>query len=310
MKRAFWGILWAGAWLAALPANAAVFASDATAGGVVLREGFGARALGMGSAFTAVADDAACLSWNPAALIRNPGTNAEASHLTGFDGSAYDQLAYTQNFGAIGLGAGVSSLRCGMMSLDHPDGTVSSVQSENDLVGVLGLGVNIRENLAFGMNVKFLQSTLAETDTARSVMTDMGILLDLKSGYTAGFSLQNFGSDLKYQQTGDPLPALATIGLSYRLTLLPGLNALFAGDIVQANDAQTAYHFGAEYAFSGAPDEFSRCFFLRLGYKLGEDLAGSTVGFGFKWEDFSLNYAWGAMGSFEALQKISLDVHW
>jgi hypothetical protein len=303
MKRALWGFILAGTWLSTVPAMAAVFTSDSTAGGVVLREGFGARALGMGSAFTSVADDAACLNWNPAGLIRNPGTQVEASHLTGFDASDYDQLAYTQNFGTIGLGAGVSSLRGGMMSLDHPDGTVSNVQSENDVVGLLGLGVNIRENLAFGVNVKFLQSTLAETNTARSVMTDMGILLDLKGGYMAGFSLQNFGYNLKFQDGSDPLPVVATVGFSYRLELLRGINGLFAGDLIKASDAQTTYHFGAEY-------EFGRIFFLRVGVKLGEDLGGSTAGFGFKWENFAVNYGWADMGSFNALQKVSLDVHW
>jgi hypothetical protein len=303
MKRAAWGALLACAWLAAAPAMASVFASDSTAGGIVLREGFGARAMGMGSAFTAVADDAACLDWNPAGLIRNPGTNVEASHLEGFDNSAYDQLAYTQNLGVIGLGAGLTNLRGGMMSLDHPDGTASNVQSENDLLALVGLGVNIRENLTFGMNVKFLQSTLAETDTAESIMTDMGIMLDLKNGYLAGFSLQNFGADLKYQQVADPLPGVATIGFSYHLEFTPGITGLFAGDIVKASDAQTAFHFGAEYSFA-------RFFFLRVGVKLGEDLGSSTAGFGFKWENFSMDYAWADMGSFSGLQKVSLDVHW
>jgi hypothetical protein len=257
----------------------------------------------MGSAFTAVADDAACLDWNPAGLIRNPGSNLEAGHLGGIDGSTYDQLAYTQNLGPVGVGAGLSSLRGGPMNLDQADGTGREVQSENDLVGVIGLGVNIRDNLAFGMNVKFLQSTLAETDTARSIMTGMAILLDLSSGYMAGFSLQNFGSGLKYQQAADPVPIIMTLALSYHLEFTPGITGLFAGDIVKAADSQTEYHLGAEYGFG-------RIFFLRLGCDLGEDLGGSTAGFGCKWENFSVNYGWADMGSFNSKQKISLDVHW
>jgi hypothetical protein len=302
MSRPFLAVGLLAACLAA-PAAAANFSSDASAGGLLVREGFGARALGMGSAFTAVADDASCLSWNPAGMIRQSGSHLEAGHLDGFAQSAYDQLVYTQNLGFIAVGAGVSNLRGGLMRLDQPDGTVRDVQSENDFLGNLGLGVNITEIITFGLNVKYLQSTLAETDTARSVLTDMGIMLDLHGGYLAGFTLQNFGAGLKFQDAADPLPVTATIGLSHRLQLFPNINAVFAGDLVKSSDQQTVYHFGAEY-------EFAKIFFLRLGYKLGEDLGGSTAGFGVKWENFAVNYGWATLGSFGGQQKVSLDVAW
>jgi len=66
---------WLLALLAALQGAALpVCAGDELAGqpGAFLRMGVGARALGMGSAYVAFADDATSVYWNPAAIARKP----------------------------------------------------------------------------------------------------------------------------------------------------------------------------------------------------------------------------------------------
>ena len=52
---------------AVLMAATALFAGAFDKGGVT---GVGSRALGMGDAFTAVADDASCVDWNTAGLVQ------------------------------------------------------------------------------------------------------------------------------------------------------------------------------------------------------------------------------------------------
>ena len=44
------------------------FGSSSTSGGIVLKEGIGARPLGMAEAYTGVADDATGILWNPAGI--------------------------------------------------------------------------------------------------------------------------------------------------------------------------------------------------------------------------------------------------
>ncbi len=66
MKNWQQGILWAGVLAVLVPSF--VRAGEAgTAGALFLRTGLGARAAGMGEAFTAVAVDASSIYWNPAA---------------------------------------------------------------------------------------------------------------------------------------------------------------------------------------------------------------------------------------------------
>ena len=58
----------------------AAFADSAGGAGAYLKMGVGARALGMGSAFTAMADDATSAFWNPAGLARLQKGEASFMH--------------------------------------------------------------------------------------------------------------------------------------------------------------------------------------------------------------------------------------
>ena len=56
------------------------FAESAGQAGAYLKMGVGARALGMGSAFTAVADDSTASFWNPAGLAKMKKPEASFMH--------------------------------------------------------------------------------------------------------------------------------------------------------------------------------------------------------------------------------------
>lgn len=58
-----------------------------------LRIGIGARALGMGGAYVALADDGAAPFWNPAGLIRIPAVQVNLSHAPLFNGLAQHNYA-------------------------------------------------------------------------------------------------------------------------------------------------------------------------------------------------------------------------
>ena len=62
-------------------ANAAGFAKVGTFGGQFLKIGVSARATGMGSAFTGVADDATAVFWNPGGLVNVLGNEVSLNHV-------------------------------------------------------------------------------------------------------------------------------------------------------------------------------------------------------------------------------------
>ena len=59
-----------------------------------LNVGVGARGLGMGGAYTALADDANALYWNPAGLSKLEKREFTASHAELFENTWLDFLAY------------------------------------------------------------------------------------------------------------------------------------------------------------------------------------------------------------------------
>ena len=69
--------------LLVLPAmvHAAEFAKVGTFGGQFLKIGTSARATGMGSAFTGVADDATSVFWNPGGLVNVLGNEVSLNHV-------------------------------------------------------------------------------------------------------------------------------------------------------------------------------------------------------------------------------------
>jgi hypothetical protein len=80
--------------------------SGAKYAGEFLSVGAGARGLGMGGAFCAIADDATAGYWNPAGLYMISGQEAQFMHSERFGGIVrYDYLGYGRSDGSTGLGA-------------------------------------------------------------------------------------------------------------------------------------------------------------------------------------------------------------
>src|SRR6266852_2891154 len=86
----------------------------------ILSVGVGARAVGMGESFTAVADDLSALHYNPAGLGQLKSTQLSLMHDSYLDGGFYDTLGFAYSLGDSGtLGLGLNYLNYG--SIDQRD---------------------------------------------------------------------------------------------------------------------------------------------------------------------------------------------
>ena len=91
-----------------------VSAQDGIAGmpGTYLQMGVGARALGFGKAYTALATDATAIYWNPAALADQNPYQVYFTHSLLFYDTHFDYLAGslpTRDLGSFGLGLHIGS---------------------------------------------------------------------------------------------------------------------------------------------------------------------------------------------------------
>src|SRR5580704_17462652 len=89
--------------------SASNFSSSAngTTAAEFLQLGVGARALTMGQAYTAVADDATAVYWNPAGMTQIENRSATVMHTAYIASSFFDYGAYAQKLGKSGtIGVG------------------------------------------------------------------------------------------------------------------------------------------------------------------------------------------------------------
>jgi hypothetical protein len=280
-----------------------VFASWANSGGISLQQAIGARAQGMGDAFTAVADDATSIYWNVGGLSQNNGIQATASYFQGLVDSSFGQLVYNQKIEPLGnIGLGLVMMRGGMVSLDMPDGGEKNVESQRDFIGDLAYAVNVDKNWGIGLGLKILNSTLAEEVSATAFGADVGVLYSvINQRLSLGATLQNIGTGIKYKSEVDPMPTTLRCGVAYAVPINQEQKGLVALDVVKANDQDYRYNLGMEYWIA---DTLA----FRLGYKYGYDLESITAGCGFHWQIFEMDYAFGLVKDLNSIHKISLSL--
>jgi hypothetical protein len=260
--------------------------------GEFLALGAGARALGMGSAFVAVSDDATAGVWNPAGLTRIRRREAHAQHAEQFGGLVnHDQV----NFGATVQGAGsvgFSLLRVGVDNipitlLEHPDRPigpdnrpvrVGSV-STSDYAVHLSYARVLRKGVAAGGSVKLIRRKTG-SGTGFGYGLDAGVLWDAAPGLALGLAVRDLTqSRITYSSAAtDRIAPTALVGAAYtwrsaalRGRLTGSLSAGLGQDAVSIEDGRRL-NAGVEYVFR-------EMVALRLGAEEGHFTAGGGVRF-------------------------------
>ncbi len=289
-----WLVMVALVGIAATAFSQAAFAApivDPVGTAVIFDIGMGARALGMGGAFVAIADDANAIYYNPAGL-----TYVEGHNVT----SLYSSLLGAGNY--LGAGYAQTNLGVGVVSL-------MSTVTERDEYGNPGASFGYRENgLMGGYAGKFgmfslgaalkLYSQAAPGNSGFGVTADVGALTDLPpiqglpmAGIRVGAVARNFIGEVKYQSGhSDPFDPVFVIGASMK----PIRKLTVALDF---NVTNTTGHLGAEYLI--IPQVALR----GGGILAGDGSTRFTAGAGFSHRNFKIDYAY-------QTHSVLPDSHW
>ncbi len=209
-----------------------------------LDDGFGARPVGMGGAFTAIADDSNAPLYNPAGLVQVQWNELSAMYARLFSGltlySGNDQVHLDQSYLAFASKAqhygsfGLSWANFNTTHLYHEDTlALSYARNVGDFLPIL-------ENaLAIGLNLKYLRRGISLDsrtssdpvfsggDSASAVTFDVGFLLKPEEGTFTGWRLGLTGKNLTQPNVGfkdkDEVPIEWRLGLAYQSRLRPWL---------------------------------------------------------------------------------------
>ncbi len=287
--------------LAAAPASAAESAA-------FLRLTPGARSIGLGEAFTAVADDLNAQSINPGGLAQLSAREAGFSHAELFARTKLDTLGYAHP-----LSGSRGTLAVGMLRVSHgsivgrdANGRVTGSFDASDTALQLGWGGKVAGVGLLGVNVKLLESRLAYA-TARGVALDVGLLRRDKGAWSWGAAIQNLGRGLRYADRTEDLPLAVTAGAAVRL----GGSLLLAGELRGRPKA------GGLSAGIGTEYNLLPTFVVRGGYRstMGQSgvggpttpMAGLGFGFGVRIRKATLDYAITPQGELGQAQRLSVS---
>lgn len=268
-----------------------------------LKIGAGSRAVGMGGAFTATADDITGIYWNPAGLANNYSREAAFNHVTWFADVNYDYAAFASHISGLGtLGTFVTVLSMDDMLVrteEDPEGT-----GELFNAGALAIGVSfarfLTENFSIGFNAKYINEYIWN-ESASGFAVDIGTLykIDVLNELRLAASISNFGSKMKMegrdltevQQIGSgegnlintdievdefDLPLLFRIGVAADVVKSEQSRLTLAVDAIHPNDHTEYLNTGIEYAWN-------ELLYLRGGYNALFELEsekGYTLGVG------------------------------
>jgi hypothetical protein len=260
-----------------------------------LRMGAGARALGMGGAFTAVADDATSIVSNPAGLSNVDSDISFTLYTVKMDlDRKYNFLGVTKNLksaGAVGFAwtnAGVDAIP----SRDNNDNPGENFNDSNH-VFALSYGYGLPDvsssglsELRFGASLKFIKSGFslegAEGTTGFGGI-DIGVLGHaFENTVSCGLAIENLGG-----KVGDgTIPMVLDLGVAFKL--LKNYEAMLALDleheIVDLPESTTGIRLGVEYWLRNV-------LAIRAGGKHTGDRRSLFGGFGVRVAGLQLDYA-------------------
>ena len=283
---------------------APVFADSAGGAGAYLKMGVGARALGMGSAFTAVADDSTAAFWNPAGLALLVKPEASFMHATLTLDRKYNFFNYVHPLNKDGKDRGVVALSHVRFGIDGiPETRLANGANglpATDAGGGYTLGANVyifsyfddTETSTFGtnarklgdkfyggVNVKLLKQSLF-TNSADSFGFDLGFLYKPNQKATVGLSIRDIAENLKWDTASghsDRVPVSTTVGVAYKT--MPHMTV--ALDLNKTQDLDAKFRVGTEYWFKDVAA-------LRLGSQAGD----LTLGASFKLQTWRFDYSY------------------
>ena len=252
--------------------------------------GFGARALGMGSASVAYPADPSAFFWNPAGMVVIEQKTVGLSATTLFEGTQYNFIGYVHPTMTTGtFGVGIVRIGTGGIGQRHWD--MGTIVEEGDISYwwgklVLAYAIPVYNGLSVGLNLDVNRQVLG-TYSTNGFNLDLGIHYHcpyehwLVRNLYVGCKVRNaLRPRLKLGAFSETLPYNIRAGIAKVFFLRRNLDRwILLADYDKSQHTKGRYHVGMEYGWNSM-------IYLRAGIDNGE----MTFGGGLRFMNFQLDY--------------------
>ncbi len=250
--------------------------------GAFMNFGAGARAMGMGRAYTGVSDDIDSVFWNPAGLatFRSSQIGFQYSPLP--LGGAYQYLAYAQPVHAYGsIGLGILNLTSGDIPRVDANNIENGSYDNRETAYTASYAHRFKNVFALGGTMKVAEKIL-DGNSVRGFGADVGGMYLIKERARLGAMVRNLAPPAyKYNTEKEVFPVILRVGSAVNFFNKHLLTAIdFDKTIGTAQNLQ--WHFGVEGNFLGS-----------LFVRAGVDNTEYVTGIGFRWRNFQIDYSAG-----------------
>ncbi len=273
--------------IALLVTNGAAGAADRP-GLVSLELPIGPRAVGMGSAFVSVVDDATAMYWNPAGLTRLGVADKHFEiifqHNEWISDFRQEYVGGGTHFGRHALGGSFSGFYIGDIDGRDEFATPTLTFGAYDAVVTASYAYEINKCASLGGSGKYIVSNIQDI-THFAFAGDLGGQYEIAPALRLGGAVTNIGKGITFIREQDDLPTAVQIGGSYVLPQRVGNGSLLVALDVRKTRGDDAHALvGAEYDYHNVAQ-------VELGYRTGFDNEGISFGAGGMVSGWKLNYA-------------------
>ena len=205
----------------------------------------GARTIGLGGAFVAVADEPIGALWNPAGLARLFQNEAYLETVRLFEGTSINCLSVAvpgSKYPTIGLS--VLSLHSGEFEQTNDVGAVTGHFREGDIAFILSTSKRVGSHLMVGAGTRIVRQSIDDfNDTG--IGFDCGLLCDITPMFSIGLSVLNMaGPTLELREAKETFPVEIRGGIAARML---SNRLLVTMEIDQYSPSETSFHIGAAF---------------------------------------------------------------
>ncbi len=293
---------------------AAVNDSAGTTGFNTLKIVYSARAMALGQSLAGEARNPDGIFFNPASVIGIEGNEVGTTYSNYFLDTQGGQLQYLwpkNRFTAWGFS--LKYLNMGSFDRTEIDQNGDLIETGDtfgayNLIASASLAKYISDAIDLGGTLKVIYDQIDDS-AATAMLLDIGVMHHPQNEKVeVGVSVRNLGFQItRYTNSGysEKLPLTFAAGITYRLN--PSLYASFEVD--KASGEDLVAKLGVEYSLNQALD-------LRAGFRsnagdayIGGDLgflSGLSLGAGWKWRNYRLDYGISSYGDLGLINQLSL----